>query len=211
MSALPWAEMATAWAVFAGNILSPGPNVFNTIAIALGSGRRVALAVVPAIALGVALWASAAILGAGALFARWPDLRAGLTALGGGLLLWFALRYWRRAWNWSDALGAGRVMGPRAAFATTFAVLAANPKAMTTWLVLVSIFPAGTADTTAVAVMIAGAVAVASLGHFGYALAFSSRPAARLYARAGRWVTAGVGTVFAGLGVSLLREVAAGY
>lgn len=201
---LPWAEMATAWAVFGGNILSPGPNVFNTIAIALGSGRRVALAVVPAIALGVGLWATAALLGAAALFRRVPELQAVLTGLGGLLLLWFAARYLRRAWAWSDVVGGGRAMGPSAAFATTLAVLAANPKALTTWLVLVSIFPAGTATPPALAVMIAGSVAVASLGHLGYALAFSTRPAARLYARAGRWVTAGVGLFFAALGVSLL-------
>jgi len=204
MSALPWAEMATAWAVFGANVLSPGPNVFNTIAIALGSGRRVALAVVPAIALGVGLWATAAILGAGAAFRRWPELQSGLTALGGALLVWFALRYGLRAWTWSAALGAGRIMTPRAAFLTTLAVLAANPKALTTWLVLIAIFPAGEATPAAVAVMIAGAVTVASLGHLGYALAFSSRPAARLYARAGRWVTAGVGVFFAALGISLL-------
>jgi len=198
---LPWAEMATAWAVFGGNILSPGPNVFNTIAIALGSGRRVALAVVPAIALGVGLWATAALLGAAALFRRVPELQAVLTGLGGLLLLWFAARYLHRAWAWSDVVGAGRAMGPRAAFATT---LAANPKALTTWLVLVSIFPAGTATAPAIAVMIAGSVAVASLGHLGYALAFSTRPAARLYARAGRWVTAAVGLFFAVLGAGLL-------
>ena len=36
MTAMPWAEMAAGWAVFGANILSPGPNVFNTIAIALG-------------------------------------------------------------------------------------------------------------------------------------------------------------------------------
>jgi threonine/homoserine/homoserine lactone efflux protein len=41
----PWPEIATALAAFGANVLSPGPNVVNTIAIALGSGRRAALAV----------------------------------------------------------------------------------------------------------------------------------------------------------------------
>lgn len=204
---LPCAEMVTAWAVFAGNILSPGPNVFNTIAIALGSGRRVALAVVPAIALGVAGWSTAALLGAAALFRQVPELQQGLTLLGGALLIWFAARYARRAWAWSETVGAGRLTGPRAAFLVTLAVLAANPKALTTWLVLVSIFPAAEADATAIAVMVAGSVLLASLGHAAYALAFSTRPAARLYARAGRWVTAGVGVFFAALGLRLVLSV----
>ena len=40
----PSTEIATALAVFRANVLSPGSNVFNTIAIALGSGRRAAQA-----------------------------------------------------------------------------------------------------------------------------------------------------------------------
>lgn len=205
---MPWPEIATAWAVFGANILSPGPNVFNTIAIALGAGRRVALGVVPAIAVGVLGWSSAAILGAAAAFRRWPALEDGLAALGGVLLLWFGARYLRRAWSWSDAIGAAPVHDARGAFAMTLGILATNPKALTTWLVLVSIFPAGTATPAAIAVMIAGSVALASLGHLAYALAFSTRAAARAYARTGRWVNAGVGVFFAGLGLSLLSGAA---
>lgn len=206
MSALPWAEIATALAVFGANVLSPGPNVFNTIAVALGAGRAVAVWVVPAIALGVAGWSAAAILGAAALFRAAPALEPALSALGGALLLLFAARYARRARGWSAALGPARHISRREAFWSSLAVLATNPKALTTWLVLVSIFPAGTATPAAVALMIAGAVAVASLGHLGYALAFSSRPAARLYARLGRWVLAGVAVFFASLGAALLAE-----
>ena len=176
--ALPWAEIATAWAVFAANILSPGPNVFNTIAIALGSGRRAALAVVPAIAVGVFGWSSAALLGAAAVFRRVNWAEPALTLAGGVLLLWLASRYLRRAWTWQPEL-AERVIAPREAFALTLGILATNPKALTTWLVLISIFPAGAASPAAVAVMIAGSVALAALGHLFYALAFSTRAAAR--------------------------------
>jgi threonine/homoserine/homoserine lactone efflux protein len=205
---LPWPEIATALAVFGANVLSPGPNVFNTIAIALGSGRRAALMVVPAVALGVLICAAAAILGAAVLFRQFPAMEAGLTALGGGLLIWFAFRYLRRAWFWSDTIGQNRVVTPREAFAITLGILATNPKALTTWLVLVSIFPAGSADTDAVAVMIVGASAVAALGHLAYALAFSTRPAAQAYARIGRWINAGVGVFFGVLGTTLLLSVA---
>ena len=54
----PWSEIATTLLVFAGNILSPGPNVFTTIATAIGSGRRVAMAIPPAVFLGVLGWSS---------------------------------------------------------------------------------------------------------------------------------------------------------
>jgi threonine/homoserine/homoserine lactone efflux protein len=203
----PWAEIATALAVFAANVLSPGPNVFNTIAIALGSGRRAALMAVPAVALGVLLWASAAILGTAVLFRRFPVLETGLTASGGCLLIWFAVRYLRRAWLWSDTIGRNRVVTPREAFVITLGILATNPKALTTWLVLVTIFPAGSAGTGAIAVMILGAAGVAALGHLAYALAFSTRRAAQAYARIGRWINAGVGVFFGTLGMTLLLKI----
>lgn len=204
---MPWTEILTAWAVFAANVLSPGPNVFNTIAIALGSGRRTALAVVPAVGIGVLGWASAAVLGAAAAFQRLPWLEPALTALGGSLLLWLASRYVRRALSWSGEIGRGRVMTPRTAFAVTLGILATNPKALTTWLVLISIFPVATASAEAGAVMIAGSAAVAALGHLVYAVVFSTRQAAAAYARAGRWINLAVAAFFASLGVSLLLRV----
>ncbi|MEL7137514.1 MAG: LysE family transporter [Pseudomonadota bacterium] len=204
---MPWAEMLTAWAVFAGNILSPGPNVFNTIAIALGSGRRVALAVVPAIAIGVLAWATLALVGAAVAFRQIPWLPLALTAVGATLLLIFARRYALAAWRWGAAATEGRLMSPREAFLLTLGVLAANPKALTTWLVLVGIFPAGEATPEAIAVMVVGSAVVASLGHAVYAIAFSTRAAAAAYARAGRWITAGVALFFTGLSLTLWTRV----
>lgn len=206
---LPWAEMATAWAVFGANVLSPGPNVFTTIAIALGSGRRVALAVLPAIAIGVFVWSAAAVLGASAAFRAAPWLAPLLTAVGGVLLVYFASRYARRAIAWQGADAEGRLMSPRGAFLLALGVLAANPKALTTWLILVTIFPAGEASGSAMAIMIAGSVIVACGAHAIYALAFSTRPAARVYLRAGRWITAGVAVFFATLGATLLWDAGA--
>ncbi|MEL6219917.1 MAG: LysE family transporter [Pseudomonadota bacterium] len=201
---LPWAEIAVAWAVFAANVLSPGPNVFNTIAIALGAGRRTALAVVPAIALGVMGWAVAAVLGAAALFRQVPALEPVLATLGGALLLLFAIRYARRAKAWDPAATGTRMIAPREAFVTTLAVLATNPKALTTWLVLIALVPPAQASDATNAAMILGPVAIACAAHTMYALLFSTRTAAAFYARAGRWILGVVAVFFATLGVSLL-------
>jgi len=205
----PWPEIATALAFFGANVLSPGPNVFNTIAIALGSGRKAALAVVPAVALGVLIWATAAVLGAAVLFRQVPAAESALTALGGALLIWFALRYLRLAWTWSASIGRNRVVTPREAFMISLGILATNPKALTSWLVMISIFPAGTAGWVGITTVILGAATLAALGHLAYGLAFSTRRAAHAYARLGRWINAGVGVFFGSLGVTLLLRVAA--
>jgi threonine/homoserine/homoserine lactone efflux protein len=205
---IPWHDIATTLAFFTANVLSPGPNVFNTIAIALGSGRRSALAVVPAVALGILGWASAAILGAALLFRQFPRLESGLTALGGLLLVWFATRYLHRAWTWSAQVGRGKVVSPRQAFAITLGILATNPKALTSWLIIVSIFPAGSAGWAANTILVLGAATLSALGHLFYALTFSTRHAAQAYARAGHWINAAVGVFFFSLGVTLLLRVA---
>ncbi|MEM1345353.1 MAG: LysE family transporter, partial [Pseudomonadota bacterium] len=144
------------------------------------------------------------------LFRRFPVLETALTLLGGTLLLWFAWRYLRQARHWQTGAAEAEALTPREAFRRTLAILATNPKALTTWLVLISIFPTGTAGAGAIAVMIAGAAVVASLGHLGYALAFSTPAAARAYAKAGRWIVAGVGVCFGALGTSLIAGALGG-
>jgi hypothetical protein len=51
-------------------------------------------------------------------------------------------------------------------------------------------------------------MAVATAIHVGYALLFSTRPAAALYARYARFVDGGVGVFFLIVGLRLLAEIA---
>ncbi|SEA98284.1 LysE family translocator [Rubrimonas cliftonensis] len=205
LAAQPWTELLSIWAFFALNVLTPGPNVFNTIGIALGSGRGPALAAAAGVAPGVMLWGTAATLGAATLFALWPAAETALTLLGAGLLLLFGSRYIRRAL----ATGPGAVKAragatPLRAFMATLAVLATNPKALTTWLVILSLFPAAQASTGTLALLVVGMASVGTLMHVGYALLFSTRAAAAVYARAARGVDAAVGLFFMGLGLRLI-------
>ncbi len=204
MTGLPWASLLAVWGFFALNVLSPGPNVFNTIGIALGSGRRAALGAAAGVGPGVMLWGAAATLGIATLFRLYPAAQSALTALGGALLLWFASRYLRRAFAPATDLRARRGATPAQAFAATLAVLATNPKALTTWLVILALFPVASSGWGVLALLVAGMAAVATLIHVGYALLFSTRAAAALYARAARVIDGGVGLFFLSIGLRLL-------
>jgi Putative threonine efflux protein len=94
---MPWAELFSVWGFFAVNVLTPGPNVFNTIGLALGSGRAAGLGASAGVAPGVALWGLAAEAGAAALFALYPEAQTVLTQLDPELLMVFGLRYLLRA------------------------------------------------------------------------------------------------------------------
>lgn len=193
---------------FALNVLTPGPNVLNTIGTALGSGRTAAYGCAAACAVGVLGWAAAALLGAGALFAAVPELRDGLTAIGALVLIYFAYRYLRRALGRSDAVQRIDGVTPRGAFSQALLVLATNPKALTTWIALLSIFPQISVSWVSMAAFGLGCAAVAGGGHAVYATVFSTSHAARIYAKASRPVNGLVGVGFTIYAVKLLAGVA---
>lgn len=193
---------------FAFNVLTPGPNVLNTIGTALGSGRAAAYGCAAACAVGVLGWAAAALLGAGALFVAVPELRDGLTAFGALVLFYFAYRYLRRALSRADAVQRIDGVTPRIAFTQAFLVLATNPKALTTWIALLSIFPAISVSWASMTAFGLGCAVVAGGGHAVYATVFSTGHAARLYAKAARPVNGLVGVGFTVYALKLLAGVA---
>ncbi len=203
-------EPASFWAVWsflALNVMSPGPNVVNTIATAMGSGRVAGLASAAGVALGIGFWCLGMTLGMAAAFRLIPPLQTVLTLLGILLLGWFAVRYGRAALRGWRA-GAGQVsgqpgLGARAAFARSLGVNATNPKALTTWVAVLSLFPTASAGARDIALLCAGASVVAGTIHAIYGLVFSSAPAARFYLRAAPSVNAAVAVFFAGFALKL--------
>lgn len=214
MLSLPLAAFVPVWAFLAVNIATPGPNVLNTIAAAIGSGRRAGVGSALGVGLGIGLWCVGMTAGMGALFALWPGLRTVLTVVAAALLLRFAFRAatqaragWQRRGD--PALPDGRQgQTVRAAFLRSLAVNATNPKALTSWTAVLAIFPVDIARPGDIALLTAGASAL-SLGIHGlYALAFSSAPAARAYLRAAPAINAGVALFFTAFAGALLAEVA---
>ena len=205
---LPLSEFLAVWAILAVNILSPGPNVLNTMTTAMGSGRAAGLASALGVGLGIGIWCLGMTLGMAAVFRVFPQLRIMLTALGICLLLWFALRYLRNAWaGWR---GTGAVLKGRtglsfgSSFLRSLSVNALNPKALTTWVAILSLFPVGHAGWGDILLLWAGTASLAFTIHAGYAVVFSTAAAQRLFLRAAPAVNAGVGLFFIAFALKLL-------
>jgi threonine efflux protein len=215
---LPWAQFLTVWAFLALNILTPGPNVLNTIALSMGSGRAAGLGAALGTGVGIGIWCLGMLLGAAALLAAVPATRVVLTALAAALLVWFAWRYLRTARDGFAARRRGLDWQPRAlsgaglasGFTRSLLVLLTNPKALTTWLTVAGLFPVAQAQGGDVALLCAGASALAVGIHATYALAFSTAPAARAWVRAAPVLNLGVGLFFLGFAATLLRGLATG-
>ncbi|MCW1930856.1 LysE family translocator [Pararhodobacter zhoushanensis] len=208
---LPPAAFLAAWAFLAMNVLTPGPNVLNTIALAIGSGRRAALGAALGTGLSITLWCLGMVLGVAALLVTVPATRLVMTLVATGLLIWFASRYLRRAASGLAARRRGEAPAPeakrglsaRAGMLRAMSIMLMNPKALTTWLTMTAVFPVDRAGPWDVAILCVGACVVAGAIHAAYAVAFSTPAAGRAFMRAAPWINLGVGLFFAGFAATL--------
>lgn len=212
---LPWSEFLAVWAFLAANIASPGPNVLNTIALAMGSGRMAGLGSATGVALGIGVWCLGMTYGVATAISHLPGAQAALTVVAVGLLVWFSARYLRAAHAGFHARTTGAPPAREGVdfaggFRRSVAVNALNPKALTSWLAVLGFFPAARASGADIAILCAGASAVAFGLHAAYSQIFSTAVALRLYLRAG-WVLQGTaGIFFAGFALKLAVGVLRG-
>lgn len=206
---LPFGAFVTVWLFLAANVASPGPNVLNTIALAMGSGRRAGFGSACGVGVGITIWCLSMLLGLAAVIAVIPGAAEGLRWAAVGLLCLFSFRYLRAALAGWRARGMDlpqglRGLGFAAGFRRALAVIAVNPKALTSWLAVMGMFPVAQAKAGDVALLCAGACAVSFSIHAGYMILFSTAPALRFYLRAGWLLQAAAGVLFAGFALRLV-------
>lgn len=206
---LSWSDFLPVWGFLAANIVSPGPNVLTTIALAMGSGRAAGLGSAVGVGLGIGMWCLGMTFGVATLFSVMPQAQAVLRIAAVGLLLWFASRYLRAAhagWRARAMRVPAASEGLRFAdgFRRALAVNALNPKALTSWLAILGLFPVARATAPDIALLCAGACCLSFSIHAGYSLAFSTAGAARAYLRAGWILQAVAGVLFTGFALRLV-------
>ena len=199
-----FSDLMPALAFLMLNVFIPGPNVLNTIATAMGSGLKAGMACAFACGAGLLLWALAVLLGAAALFAALPVAKAALTVLGGVLLQYFAFRYLRKSFGPGAQLTAIDNQPVGRAFAQAFMVMMTNPKVLTTWLAVISLFPVIASDALHISLFTLMAGGASFAGHALFATLFASQTAGRIYLRLYRPINALVGIRFSIYGLKLL-------
>ncbi|MDG2296297.1 MAG: LysE family transporter [Paracoccaceae bacterium] len=201
---MPFFDLLPALGFFLLNVFVPGPNVLNTIATSTGSGYRAGLACALACGLGILLWASAALFGAAAFFETYPLANQSLIILGGSLLIYFAVRYLRKAFNPQSQLESIQDQSFSLAFWQAFVVMMTNPKVLTTWLAVISLFPIITLGLQNILGFILLSAAASFSGHAIFATFFSSKTAAAMYLLLYRPLNGLVGIGFFFYGIKLL-------
>lgn len=122
--------LLTVAAIAAVGIMSPGPDFLAVSYAAVTGTRRDAAAVAAGVVLGNGIWAGAALLGVGALFALFPSLFLVIKWCGAAYIAWLGIQLLRSARTpLPDSAADGESMSLGALFAKGLSTTMANPKA----------------------------------------------------------------------------------
>lgn len=185
--------------------MSPGPATVLTIKTAAASGLRAGMSLSFGLAVGVTLWAAAALAGLSLLFEIAPYAQTGLRVLGGAFLIWVGWGLWRQA---ATPLPDATV-APGRSLASTFRLGVmtdlANPKALAYFTAVFSgLIP--TDPTIFAAAVILGTVFTVELVWYTLVAAVFSRPAPRrAYARMKARTDRIFGAIVMGLGARIAQ------
>lgn len=192
-----------AYVVAAG---SPGASTMAIMNIAMEHGRRAAIIFALGIVTVSACWGFAAATGMAALLHQFPQLMVGLKLVGGTYLLWLAFKALRSALTAAAPVAQAQDFTPSRWMLYRRGLLMhlSNPKAVLAWTALFSL---GLGDDAPMAMLVqalAGCIVLSVIVFVGYAVVFSSRAIAAIYARARRLIELLLAVVFALAGFKLL-------
>lgn len=174
--------------------------------VAMRNGRRPAAAMATGVVTMSFTWGLFAVTGFAALILRYTQALVLLKIAGGLYLLWLAFKSARSAARKDEmpaALAFGE-MNSRGMYKRGILMHVGNPKAILSWLALMSLGVGAHASTGRLALALGGCVLLGACIFFGYALLFSTASMVRGYSRARRWIEGTLGVVFAGAGLRLL-------
>lgn len=201
--------LATLFTVHVLAMASPGPNFLVVTQAAISRTRRAGIATALGVAAAATLWAIAALLGLTVLFTHLPWLQTAVKLLGGGYLIYLALRLWRSA---ERPLRPASPTAPHKhhhdgqAFLLGFFTNLTNPKAIVYYASIFAAFVSPQLPAWVRLAAIGIIVVAATAWHVGLACLFSTPRAQRTYGRVKRWIDRAAGAAFALLGVQLILD-----
>ena len=186
-------------------VASPGPSTVLVIQTAAVAGRRGGVLAAFAMMVGALLWATAALFGLQALFAKFEWLYLAFRILGAVYLIYLAIMLWRHARDPLSEIERGSTahLAGWQGFLRALLLQLSNPKIMVFFgSIFLSVLPQHLAGWMNGAVL--GIVAFNEFVWFALlALLFSGGPARAFYRRAKFWLDRFMGGALALLGLRL--------
>ena len=197
-----------AYTAFLLSIMSPGPNILAIMGTSMGIGRSSGIALALGVASGSFCWAMLTAIGLSALLASYAVALTAIKIAGGLYLLWLAYKSFRAAASRHDieARTLSGALSPRGYYLRGLTIQMTNPKAALAWIAIISLGLQAGAPIWVAATIVVGTAIFSIVIHCTYAIAFSTPPMVRLYARARRWIQGALGAFFTFAGIKLLTS-----
>ena len=186
---------------------SPGPSNMAIMGTAMNKGRGAAMALAGGVIGGSMMWAFLAACGVLTVLATFAQLLMVLKIGGGLYLLWLAYKAGKSAIYHSDASGF-KSQDASVAYGKLFRqgilMHVGNPKAILTWVAIMSVALKPDAATAALPMIVIGCAAICMTVFFGYALLFSTPLMSAFYNRIRRGLNALLACCFGIAGLKLI-------
>ncbi|OOG72094.1 amino acid transporter [Sinorhizobium sp. A49] len=200
-------QLLVAWTAYLIATASPGPAVLAIITTSISQGRKSGLALAFGVLSGSYTWAMLTASGLSALISAYGQALIVLKIAGACYLFWLAYNALRAAMR-GHAPQATLPGQPQASLKKLYlkglGIHLTNPKAIFSWIMLVSLgMPTG-APTAVTAAFIAGCMLLGLVTFCGFALVFSLPPVHRGYLKSRRIIESLMAGFFAFAGFKLL-------
>jgi threonine efflux protein len=200
----PGSDLLVVYAAYVIATGSPGPSTMAIMGTAMAAGRARALALAAGVLTGSMAWAAFAGTGLSVVLASYAQVLVAIKVLGGCYLLYLAWCSARSAWRPTAAPPREVAGGLGWVYLRGLLFHLTNPKAILSWIAVMSLGLSADASPTTVLAIIGGCAVLGACIFGGYALAFSTAPMVRLYGRARRGIEGMLAGFFAFAGIRLL-------
>ena len=187
-------------------LLSPGPNIMAIVGTSMTLSRKAGVYLACGVSVGSFVWATFAAGGVTALMTAYAPVAMLLKIAGGLYFLWLGWKYVQAGLQNREALQATGLQGSNAAqfFVRGFIIQLTNPKAIFSWVAIISIASQPGAPLWVPVVFVLGCTALAFVGHITWAVLFSTEQALRFYTRFKRQMNLTLGSIFGFIGANLI-------
>ncbi len=199
-------QLMVAWGAYIIATASPGPAIVAIISTSISRGRAGGLALAAGVLAGSYTWAMLAAAGLSALIRTYGNALFILKIAGGLYLLWLAFKALKAAMRKETEAAVLLEKQPpslRRLYLKGLGIHLTNPKAIFSWLTLVSLGTPQDAPQV-MPILIAGCMLLGVIIFLGFALLFSIDPVHRGYRKSRRWIEGAMAGFFAFAGLKLL-------
>ena len=187
-------------------LLSPGPNILAIIGTSMSLSRKAGVALACGVSFGSFVWATLAAGGVTALMTAYAPVAMALKIAGGLYFIWLGSKYLRAGLKNRESIqtSALRSLSAMQCFSRGLIIQLTNPKAIFSWVAIISIAAQPGAPLWVSVVFVLGCTVLAFVGHIAWALLFSTDQALHFYTRFKRQLNITLGGIFGFIGANLL-------